>query len=384
MRLIIQFLLFSLLLSCGQNPTVEPSLKLDQGALKKIDSLFAAYDSPNTPGYAIGIVKDSLVLFKGGYGMANLDYSIPIGPNTAFDIASVSKQFTGACIALLIQENKLKLNSPASHYFPELAKFEDTIRIKHLLYNTSGLKDYLKLPREDNQSWIDLYYFDIDDALEATLSQEELSFKPGEKWDYSNANFMMLARIVEVVSGQSLGAFLNDRIFEPLWMKHTLVNDDITAIVKNRATPYNLRSELYVNAYRAEGINISSEGEWIRHPRISPHYGGSGIISTVEDLILWEQNFFSHQLGGTEFYDIMHQTMDFEHGRNNQAFGLYFGNYRERKFVAWEGATYGISAQVIRFPDEKVALIVLSNHGDGASDAKAYQLADVLIEDSLL
>jgi len=351
---------------------------------KSIDSIFNKYDNLDSPGFAVGILKDSTVLFKSGYGAANLDHAIPIDNHTAFDIASVSKQFTAACIALLIMDGTLDLNTPAQDFIPELSKYRDTIRIKHLMYNTSGLTDYFKLPRRNTDSWLDFHYFDTEEAIKTSLGQDTLSFTPGEKWDYSNVNFMLLTKVVEKISGTSFPEFMKERVFNPLEMNNTLVNDDITTIIKNRATPYNPRNSLYVEAYKEEGITVSEHGDWIQHHRNSPHYGGSGIISTVDDLIKWEQNFFNQKYGGEEFYALMHQTMQFNHDRTNQAFGLYFGTYNERSFVAWEGATSGISSQIIRFPDQKVAIIVLSNLGSGVASTKANSIADMLIKASEL
>jgi CubicO group peptidase (beta-lactamase class C family) len=350
----------------------------------KIDLLFKDYNRKNSPGYAIGIVKGDKVLYAKGYGSANLDYEIPITINSSFDIASVSKQFTAACIALLIMDGKITLETPASAFIPELAKYKDTIRIKHLIYNTSGIVDYFKLPRPDGKTWITFNYFDIDYCIKTSLSQDTLAFKPGDKWDYCNVNFMLLTKIVEKVSGQSFSEFSKKRLFEPLGMTHTLVNDDITTVITNRVTPYNKRTKEYVDAYRKEGIYVSYEGDWIQHPRNSPTYGGSGVATTVNDLIRWSENFFSKKFGGQEFYNLMHKTIKFNHDMDNQTFGLYFGKYKNRTYVAWDGGDFGISSQLMRFPDSKVAIIVLSNLGTGGAADKANKIADVLIASKIL
>ncbi|MGB5982783.1 MAG: serine hydrolase domain-containing protein [Nonlabens sp.] len=384
MKLLLYIFLSISFISCQTSNSSNDKRALEKETIKSIDTLFSEFNNLNSPGFAIGIIKDSTVLYKTGYGTANLDHSIPIDNNTAFDIASVSKQFTAACIALLIIEGKVNLNAPAQNYIPELSKYQDTIRIKHLMYNTSGLTDYFNLPRTNKKSWLDFHYFDTEEAIKTSLRQDTLSFTPGDKWDYSNVNFMLLTKVVEKISGMSFTVFIKERLFNPLEMKNTLVNDDITTIIKNRATPYNPRNSIYVNAYKKEGIKVAENGDWIQHNRNSPHYGGSGIISTIDDLIKWEQNFFNQKYGGTEFYSLMHQTMQFNHDRKNQAFGLYFGTYKERNFVAWEGATSGISSQIIRFPDQKVAIIVLSNLGSGAASNKANLIADILIKASEL
>ncbi|MCS3733188.1 CubicO group peptidase (beta-lactamase class C family) [Mucilaginibacter dorajii] len=311
--------------------------------------------------------------------MANLDYTLPITPKSAFDIASVSKQFTGACIALLIMDGKLRLDMPASRFIPELAKYKDTIRIEHLIYNTSGITDYYQLPRASDRSWVTFDYFDNDECIRTSLRQDTLAFMPGTKWDYCNVNFMLLARIVEKVSGEPFSAFARRRLFLPLGMKQTMVNDDATEIIQDRAIPYNPRTKEYVDAYRKSGFDVKYGSGWIQHARNSPHYGGSGISTTVNDLIKWEENFFSKQFGGEQFYQLMHRTQRFRHDMDNQAFGLYRGTFKGSTYWAWDGADYGVSAQIMRFTDQQVAIIVLSNIGNGDSAKKAQQIADLLI-----
>lgn len=128
----------------------------------------------------------------------------------------------------MILENKITLETPVSDFIPELKKYPDTIRIKHLIYNTSGITDYPSLQRTGGKSWITFSYFDINECIATSLSEKKLQFKPGEKWDYCNVNFMLLTKIVEKVSKQNFGEFAKQRLFEPLGMTNTLINDDIT------------------------------------------------------------------------------------------------------------------------------------------------------------
>ena len=376
MRLFLALIAILIFSTCkGQGIT-----RISKPHSRTIDKLFKDYDKKDSPGYAIGISKGTETLYSKGYGSANLDYSIPISTNSSFDIASVSKQFTAACIALLIMEGKLTLETPVEEYVPELTKYTDTIRIKHLVYNTSGIIDYPKLPRPDGRSWITFNYFEIDDCISVSLSRDTLAFKPGVKWDYSNVNFMLLTKIVEKVSGQSFRDFSRKRLFEPLGMNNTFINDDITEVIKNRVTPYNKRTDEYIQAYRSMGVNIKEEGNWIQHLRTSPHYGGSGVVTNIDDLLKWSQNFATKKFGGQEFYDLMHKTLRFSHDRDNQAFGLYFDEFKGRTSVSWDGGDFGISSQLIRFPEKGIAIIVLSNLGSGESYGKANEIAEILID----
>ena len=281
-------------------------------------------------------------------------------------------------------EGKLTLDTPASRFIPELKKYQQQILIKHLIYNTSGIVDCYKLSRPDGNSWVTFNYFDVDYCIKVSLSRDSLAFNPGDEWDYCNVNYMLLAKIVEKISGEPFSKFCKEKIFEPLKMKDTFINDDVTTIVKNRVTPYNPRTQEYVEAYHKAGINIKAEGKWIRHPRISPHYGGSGVMTTINDLMLWCANFYTKKFGGEEFYNLMHKTLKFKNGRDNQAFGLYFDKYKGRTVVAWDGGDYGISSQLIRFPEQGIGIVVLSNLGSGEAFRKANKIADILIEDGIL
>jgi CubicO group peptidase (beta-lactamase class C family) len=367
-------------ISC-QQPSELAGLSIE--VKNKIDALFKEYNTV-TPGYAIGISKGNSTLYQNGYGAANLDYNLPITPQSTFSIASVSKQFTAACIALLILENKITLETPAQKHIPTLKKYQDTIRIKHLIYNTSGIVDYHQLPRKNGQSWITFNYFDVEECIATSLAQDTLKFKPGERWDYCNVNFMLLAKIVENISGQSFAKFAQNRLFQPLGMTNTLINDDITNTIKNRVMPYNLRNEETIKYYNEVGIPINKNGKYIQHHRNSPHYGGSGVMTTIEDILKWSKNMIIKDFGGEKFYTLIHKKGKFNHDRDNQAFGLYFGDFNGKTIIAWDGGDWGISSQLIRFPDSEVAIAVFANFGDGRSFEKANQIADILTEEGFI
>src|ERR1700723_1368405 len=221
----------------------------------EIDALFAR--PPASPGYAVAVIKDGDFALSRGYGLANLDDGIPITPETAFHLASLSKQFTGAAIALLILEHKIALTDPVSKYIPEAAKYGDGLRIEHLVYMTSGLHEYTDLPRKNGEPWMTFYYFTRDEAIATALTPSQLEFPPGTQWAYRHINYMLLTKIVEVVSHQSFAAFMRDRIFSPLGMTHSEINDDPTAMIPHRATGYAARSDPRVVKELADvGITI--------------------------------------------------------------------------------------------------------------------------------
>jgi CubicO group peptidase (beta-lactamase class C family) len=247
------------LLLCASAHAQEHALPASTTA--RIDSMFARFDHDGTPGYAVGVVEDGRLVFAKGYGRANLDDNISITPATAFHLASLSKQFTAAAVALLILDHKLTLETPVDQFFPQIAKFHADLRIKHLIYFTSGLPEYTSLPRANGDPWYSAYYFTIDDAIATTLSAKSLSFAPGSRWEYSNVDYMLLAKIVAKVSGMSLAEFLHERLFAPLGMRQSELNDDATEIIPHRATGYADRGEAKIRAELAKGGSIHLEPE---------------------------------------------------------------------------------------------------------------------------
>lgn len=222
--------IFTLALACVAAPvlaqTPKPVRRASPSLLAKVDSIFLPYARPDRPGYAIAIVQNGRLRHARGYGSANLDYQIPLTPQSVFHVASLSKQFTAAAVAILIRQGKVTLKDPVKAHIPSFPDYPGPVCIEHLIYMTSGLAEYYTLPRANGRDW-DRDYFTVQDAIAATLAQPTLLFRPGSRWAYSNVNYQILAEIVERVSGSSFASFVDREIFRPLNMTRTLVNDDL-------------------------------------------------------------------------------------------------------------------------------------------------------------
>ncbi len=295
--------------------------------MQDIDQVFAEFDRDDAPGYAVGVVKDGELIVARGYGSANLDYRIPITSRSVFNVASLSKQFTATALALLIREGRISLDDSVRQHISEFPERFDAVRVKHLLYMTSGVPEYYRQVRPGGRTW-DRDAFTVDDAIAASLAAPALDFEPGTKWAYSNVNYMLIAEIVERVSGDRFAQYVRRRIFEPLGMTASHVNDDVTLVVPNRVIGYNLRED----------------GGFHRHDRISPHYGGSGVFTTIDDLTRWDHNLQTDTLGGPALTDLLLSTMKFEHPKTNDAFGLVWGEYRGLRTLSYEGGDLGFSS----------------------------------------
>jgi len=342
-----------------------PAIRSD-GQYPEIDALFADYGAA-TPGCALGVMRDGEFAYRQGYGMANLEHEIPIASSSVFRIGSTSKQFTAAAVALLAEQGKLRLDDPMARYFPEFPPWADGVTVMNLVNHSSGIRDYLQL------TWLqglvnDADYYSDDYALELLARQRETNFPPGTEYLYSNSGYLLLAHLVERVSGQSLKEYAAANIFGPLGMANSHFHDDHTHIVPGRASGY---------APREEGFRISET--------TLDMVGDGGVYTSVDDLLFWERNFEVNRLGGgDELIDRLTTPGFFSDGRPmDYAFGLTVETYRGLDVVHHGGAFVGYRAIFMRFPTERLAITLLCNRSDAEPEARAFAVADVLLSGRL-
>jgi CubicO group peptidase (beta-lactamase class C family) len=364
--------------------TVAPSAKqehpspwLDPVQESAIDKLFSR--PSDSPGYAVSLIKNGDSVFAKGYGLANLDDNIPITPETSFHLASLSKQFTAAAVALLILDHKIALSDPVANYLPEVSKYGQGLRIEHLVYMTSGLHEYTEELRKNGAPWMTFYYFTRDEAIASALQPDQLEFTPGTKWAYRNINYMLLTKIVEVVSHEPFAAFMQGRVFGPLGMSHSEINDDSTDIIAHRATGYALRSDPRVIKELAQvGVAIKPGDGWVRLVRVAPHFGGSGVFTTLNDLLLWDRNWYTGTLVGPQFTELMDKQMKFKHDKDNDALGLVWRSSYGHPMLDYSGGDTDSSTYMARFPEQHLTIICLSNMPLGDAEGKAHAVLDLL------
>ncbi len=329
----------------------------------KVDKLFAAWDKTTTPGAALAVIKDGKIIYERGYGMARLEDGIVNTPDKVFDIGSVSKQFTATCVAMLIREGKVGLDDDIRKYVPEMPAYEKPVTVNHLLHHTSGLRDYNALlslagfrPESDSPT--------VEESLEVIRRQKKLNYMPGEEYSYTNTGFFLLSQIVERVSGKSLNAFAQERIFKPLGMTKTLFQDDHTQIIKDRATGYS-RSK--------KGFSISMSN-W-------DETGDGNVYTTVRDLYLWDQAFYTNALG-KDLMDMLHTQGVLNSGKKiDYAFGLVVSEYKGLKVVEHGGAWVGFRAAIARFPEQKFSVVILANLDSINPSWLALKVADIYLAD---
>ncbi len=325
----------------------------------------------------MGLIRDGELVFARGYGSANLDYRIPITSHSAFHLASVSKQFTAAAVALLILGKKLSMDDPVAKYIPEARKYGPALRIKHLVYMTSGLHEYFEVPRKNGDPWFSAYYFTRDEAIASALASPKLRFAPGTQYEYSNTNFMLLTRIVERVSGEPFAVFMKNRIFDPLDMHETQINDDSTAIIPDRALGYAPRDSKTIVELRTVGVFARPGPGWILLSRNSPHFGGSGVFSSLVDLAKWDENWYTGRLAGPALTLMMDRREPFAFGTMD-GMGLGFHSAYGHATIDYSGADIDASTFMERFPALHLTIVCLSNDPLGNAEAKAVEVLAIL------
>src|SRR5438067_8169697 len=341
----------------------------DRGAeslAPQVDKIFAKWNSPSTPGCAVEAAVDGKPVIAKGYGMADLEHDVKITPESIFEAGSVSKQFTAAAILLLAREGKLSIDDPVRQYVPELPDYGSPLTIRHMLNHTSGLRDWGSIEAIAGWPRTSRAYTHAH-VLEIVSHQKAVNFTPGTKWSYSNTGFNLAAIIVSRVSGMPFAEFTRQRLFGPLGMTHTSWRDDFTRILKNRAMAYSDRS-----------------GEFHTDMPFENVHGNGGLLTTVGDLLKWNENFTTPVVGDAAFVAGQQQVGRFNDGRPlDYAFGLYNHTYKGLRQVDHSGSTAGYRAHLARYPDQRVSVAVLCNVTSGAATQYAHAVADVYLGDRL-
>ena len=334
----------------------------------KIDALFSQWDRPDSPGCALAVVRNGDIVYKKGYGMADLEHDVPITPETVFYIGSTSKQFVTMCILLCEEQGKLSLDDDIRKYLTEFPEYDRPINIRHLVHHTSGIRDYLTLWSLAGKDYLD--HMDEGAVYDMICRQKELNFSPGERFLYSNSCYFLLALIIQRASGQKLRAYADEHIFRVLEMHRSHFHDDVQHIIKNRAFGYTLKDD-------------STFGNL--HMRFSL-VGSGGLYTCVEDLALWDRNFYDNVLGEKrpDLIDKMLTNGKLRSGEElDYAFALRNGMYRGLRTVDHGGALGGYRAQLLRFPEQLFSVIILANLDRFNPTRLAYDVADIYLAESM-
>lgn len=336
--------------------------------IAKLNEMFKKYDRKDYPGIAVAVVESGELIFCRGYGEANLDYNIPIDEHTVFHACSMTKQFTAACIALLIEEGKLSLDMDVSSILPQLKHCGCKVTLYNLLYMTNGIPDvyctanFVCGIREDEGITRDEFWRYV-------KACDWNYFKLGEKWDYGNTGYFLLGQIIEAVTKTSLSQYADEHIFKPVGMNNTFIRDDRTKIIKNRAAGYSNYDHVHFNdSYK----RYTSRNDTLSINEENVEIGGAGQIwTTVSDLLLWDKNFYNNILGkgSKEFIKFLTTSGLLSNGKEcGYGCGLFIQDFHGNKLVHHGGSAGGYSAYYAQLPEKQSSVIILGNHTDFYSE----------------
>ena len=341
----------------------------------EIDAIFAGLKSSNAPGAAVLVVHDGRPVFRRGYGVTDLRSLHRIDEHTDFRLASLTKQFTAACIMLLVRDGKLHYNDHLTDLFPRFPAYGKAITVRNLLNHTSGLPDYEDILAKQ---YLDAPPEKIPQILDAGVlklleQQTAGKFPPGTKWEYSNSGYAVLAMTVEKVSGKSFGEFLRERIFAPLNMANTLAYEKGKNEVPNRA---------YGHMKNGDGWRENDQSP------TSAVLGDGGIYTSIDDLAKWDRAIQDHTLlTAAEMQPALAPVQLTEASATlpdgkpvSYGFGWFLDPYRGHKRMWHYGETVGFRTNIQRFPDDQLTVIVLANRDDVDPENLALRVVNLYLE----
>ena len=328
-----------------------------------IRQLFAAYDKPNSPGCSVGVIRDGKFLYRESYGAASLELGVPLTSQSVFYMASVSKQFTAASVVLAAEQGRLALDDDVRKYIPELPDYGHPITLRQMLHHTSGLRDFLSLVYLSGRDISNLA--SSGEVLKLIVRQKGLNNVPGAEFIYSNSNYFLLGVVIQRATKKSLAEFAAQNIFQPLGMAHTLYYDDNTLVVPGRVAAYD------------PGENGKYKVDWSTTYDI---VGGGGLMSTVDDLLLWDNNFYADKLGkGGLIRELSNRGVLNDGKQINYAMGLWLGTYRGAQTVEHSGGTFGYRTELLRFPLQHFSVIALCNVSNANVEGLSRQVAALFL-----
>lgn len=344
-------------MACGP---ARPETPWTAATRAEINAVFEPFAHADSPGCALGILAGEAALTQ-GYGAANLEYGQPLAPDSVFGLASLSKSFTAMAVLLLVSERRLSLDDDVHKFIPELPDYGARITVRQLLDHTSGLPEYETLFAVAGR---DHELTDQADALAFIARIRELNFAPGTQFAYNNTGFFLAAVIVERVAGKPLREFATQYIFAPIGMTSTSYIDRYSEVIPHRVTGY----------WQA------SDAQWHAAIQAIFHPGPTGVHSTINDLLRWEQNFRTGAVGGPRVLEPLQLPTTRTDGKHlNYALGFHVDDYRGLKRIWQDGGTLGAQTIFVRYPQQRTAVAILCNTNRANPRRLSEAITDIVL-----
>ncbi len=341
----------------GGSPQLTPTVSIQSELANELDSRLTIYTQRNEFSGSVFIAYDGTIILEKGYGLADRANDVLNTPQTRFQIASLTKQFTAMSILILQEQGKLNVQDLFCSYYPDCPDAWQGITIHQLLTHTSGIRTFTQIPAYADWGTTPK----TPDEIITFFRDEPMVFQPGESWAYSNSGYILLGWLIEDLSGLSYGDFLQTHIFTPLKMDDSGYNPDI---VEGMAVGY---------------YDKTSEPAFQGSPSVG--FSCGGIYSTVEDLYLWDQALYTEQLIPQATLDVMFTpyAIAFESTVPNYGYGWIIEEQAGYRVVDHQGATDGFKAFIMRFPDIRITIIILSNQMDVTVGAFSREFVDEIL-----
>jgi CubicO group peptidase (beta-lactamase class C family) len=347
----------------------------DTGLSKAIDTVFAGIDTAGQPGCVAGVIHNGEYIHKSGYGLANLEYGIPLTSQSIFRTGSVGKQFTAMSIAILAERGDLDLDADVHEYLPDLMDYGHEVTVRQMVHHISGMGDYdhevFSKPDGSEFRFGNEDFWTIDEFYQA-VAQAGLVHEPGSKYQYSNLAYFLLSQVVESVSGQTLRQFAAEEIFGRLGMDDTRFNDNVNQIVTNRA----------------DGYRLMDDGSWEIFMTNLSWVGDGGVYTNLDDFLKWDQNFYNNKLG--KGGDSLVKTVTTPHpdtieytdeGPRNAhyAFGLRVDEVNGEFMIGHTGGWVAFSTVYNRYPDLNLSVVVFCNSTDASGPELGAKVGEIAV-----
>ncbi|WP_164020636.1 serine hydrolase domain-containing protein [Pyxidicoccus trucidator] len=349
----------TLLIGCAATPSSTRALPAT--AASTVDALFSDYSGPERPGASVVVIKDGQVALNRAYGLADLDRRAPATPESNYRLASLSKQFTAMGILLLVKDGKLRLDDRVVDVLPGFPAYLREVRIHHLLQHTSGIWDY-----EDFVPATQTVQVKDRDVLDLLARTDRTYFSPGTAVRYSNSAYAVLALVVQQVGGVPFSRFLHERVFAPSGMQASVAHEEGVSTVARRA---------YGHAVGPSGFIPRDQSN------TSAVLGDGGIYTSVVDLVAWDRALDTHALISAEAQQQAWTPPTLPDGTTSSyGFGWFVDEDRGQKRLSHHGETCGFTNAIVKYPDQRLTVIVLTNRAGGEPWRLAQRVADVWLD----
>lgn len=316
------------------------TLSIGQTLADQVDDLLKVeMQKHQIAGLSLMVIKDGHPIKTNGYGVANLEWNVPVTEETVFEIGSITKQFTAACILLLVEDGKLSLDDKISQHLKNTPASWSNITVRHLLTHTSGIRNYT------TEDGFELRNHMTQEQFIQKIGVLPLDFQPGDSWKYCNSGYNLLGYIVENVSSKNYWNFIRERIFLPLQMTNTTSRIP-GIVVPHRAAGYELDHHIPIN----------------RDYDLTDLFSAGAIVSTVMDMSKWNAALDGNKLLKESSKELWWTPVKLNSGKiQNYGFGWFLDPLKNHKNIGHGGATSGFSSAIERFPDDHLSIIILCN-----------------------